>query len=122
MSTARRQSSSDWPGTPNIRSIEHVVEARRPRRAQAGRPGGRVVVAAEAPQQLVVEGLHANREPVDAVAAQRAQVGFVGLARVDLDGDLQRARVGGTANAARAASITRPSASGRHRPGVPPPK
>ena len=94
MSTARRQSSSDCPGTPNIRSIDTLSKpAARAARRQAG-PAAASWLRPSAPQQPVVEGLHADRQPVDAVAAQRAQVRFVGLARVDLDGDLQRARVG----------------------------
>ena len=70
-----------------------VVEASRARGAHADRPRRRVVTAAEPPQQSIVEGLRADREPVDPLAAQRAQLRLAALARVHLDGDLQRARV-----------------------------
>jgi hypothetical protein len=81
-----------------------------------------VAAAAETPQQPIVEGLRADREAVDAVAAQRAQVGLVALARVDLDGDLERPRFiraeGGPRGGDHARERIRPPQPGRSAPEV----
>ena len=70
VSTARRQSSSDCSGTPNIRSIDRLSNpAARAARTHAG-PAAPSWLRPSAAQQPIVERLHADRQPVD--AARRA--------------------------------------------------
>jgi len=68
---------------------------------------------------VILEGLHAERQPVHPGRAQACRSFGCQLAGVGLDRDLQ----GPVASKSRrVVSISRPMAAGRHRPGVPPPK
>ena len=118
----RRQSSCDWPGTPNMRSIDTsskpaaraAATAAGPAAASWLRPSAASRRSSKACDRRSTGGSRPRRGGAESCAASVSP----GLTSTVISSSA----AGRAAKVARAASSTRPSAAGRQSPGVPPPK